>query len=108
MSCGCAVAATEVGGVVDIMGARRETVDRFSVWEHGVTAASGDVEGFTRALQFLIERPELRHEMGKRGRLFVEASLSRERLVGDIKRLYRELMGIETAPETASASDALI
>jgi glycosyltransferase involved in cell wall biosynthesis len=92
MGCGRAVAATEVGGIVDIMGARREQREGFSVWDHGVTAASRDIEGFTRALGFLLERPELRREAGERGRAFVRSRLSRERLVGDIESLYRELV----------------
>ena len=57
MCCGRPVIATEVGGVVDLMG-RRQQVDGFSVWDHGVTAPSGDVEAFTRGLAFLLARGE--------------------------------------------------
>lgn len=92
MCCGRAVAATEVGGVVDIMGSRRESMDGFTIWDHGVTAPSLDVEAFARALRFLVERPELRKEMGERGRAFVRSGLSRDRLVSDIETLYRQLM----------------
>jgi glycosyltransferase involved in cell wall biosynthesis len=92
MGCGRAVAATEVGGIVDIMGERRNRHDGFCVWDHGVTAKSRDLDGFTRALRFLVERPDLRREAGERGRAFVRTRLSRERLVGDIENLYRELM----------------
>lgn len=88
---GVAVAATEVGGVVDLMGERRESVDGFAIWDNGVTAPRGDAEAFARALQFLIRRPELRREMGARGRAFVAARLSRDRLVTDIRNLYADL-----------------
>ncbi|HKQ78105.1 MAG TPA: glycosyltransferase [Blastocatellia bacterium] len=91
MSCGCAVATTEVGGVVDLMGARRETFDGFTIWDHGVTAPSRDVTAFANGLRFLIERPGLRREMGARGRDFVSSRLSKERLIGDIDGLYCDL-----------------
>jgi len=92
MCCGRAVVTTEVGGVVDIMGARRTACDGFSIWDHGVTTASRDAGAFACALQYLLERPALRHAMGERGRAFVQAHLSRERLVHDIEGLYRELV----------------
>ena len=95
MCCGRAVAATEVGGVVDVMGSRRTSIDGFTIWDHGVTAPSRDVEAFARGLRFLVERPELRREMGERGRAFVRARLSRDRLVTDIESLYGELLGGE-------------
>ena len=92
MSCGCAVAATEVGGVVDLMGKRLEALDGFTVWDHGVTAPSRDVAAFTNGLKYLIERPALRREMGERGRGFVSSRLSKERLIGDIGDLYYDLI----------------
>jgi glycosyltransferase involved in cell wall biosynthesis len=92
MGCGRAVASTEVGGVADLMGRRRETLDGFTIWEHGVTAPSRDVEAFTNGLRYLIERPGLRREMGERGRAFVLSRLSKERLIGDMENLYCGLM----------------
>ncbi len=88
---GRAVAATEVGGVVDILGDCQMTLNGFSTWAHGVSAPSRDVDAFARALQYLIERPTLRRQMGGRGRAFVHASFSKARLVDDIDALYREL-----------------
>jgi glycosyltransferase involved in cell wall biosynthesis len=104
MCCGRAIAATEVGGVVDVMGSRRSSRDGFTIWDHGVTSPSRDVEAFARGLRFLVERPDLRREMGERGREFVRAKLSRERLVGDIETLYRELLGNKTRAATGVAS----
>jgi len=92
MGCGCALVSTEVGGVADLMGRRRETLDGFTVWDHGVTAPSRDVEAFTNGLRYLIERPSLRREMGERGRSFVLSKLSKERLIGDVENLYCDLM----------------
>jgi glycosyltransferase involved in cell wall biosynthesis len=91
MNSGRAVAATEVGGVVDILGNRSSAGGSFSVWDHGVTARSGDVEGFAEALRFLIANPDLRLKMGQRGHVFVRKHLSRERLLSDVEHLYCEL-----------------
>jgi glycosyltransferase involved in cell wall biosynthesis len=96
MCCGRAVAATEVGGVVDVMGSRREAIDGFTVWDHGITAPSRDFNAFARGLQFLIDHPELRREMGERGRAFVRTRLSKTRLLSDIESLYRHLLAVET------------
>lgn len=93
MAAGRPVAATAVGGVVDILGERRSERDGFAVWSHGVSAASGDADGFARALTFLVERPDLRAEMGRAGCDFVRRSLAKERLVEDVAALYRDLVG---------------
>ena len=95
MSNGCAVVSTEVGGVVDLMGAKRETagdLNGFTIWDHGITTPSRNLEAFTNALKYLIERPGLRREMGDRGREFIRSHYSKERLIADIERLYRELL----------------
>jgi glycosyltransferase involved in cell wall biosynthesis len=91
MSCGCAVASTEVGGVVDLMGEKRESRDGFTVWDRGVTAPSRDAGAFANALKRLIQNSEMRREMGARGRAFALSQLSRERLTNDIEILYRRL-----------------
>lgn len=103
MCCGRAVAATEVGGVIDVMGSRRESRDGFTIWDHGVTAPSRDEQAFASALRFLVERPDLRREMGERGRAFVRSRLSRDRLVNDIETLYRELLGGEARAAAGAA-----
>ena len=75
---------------------------------HGVTAPSQDVESFARGIRFLMERPELRLEMGERGRDFVRTQLSKERLVRDIEGVYRGLLGIEFQNAPTSSAEALI
>jgi glycosyltransferase involved in cell wall biosynthesis len=92
MSCGVAVVSTEVGGVVDLMGERREAGDLFTVWDHGLTAPSRHVRAYAKALRYLIERADLRGEMGARGKAFVMSRLSKERLASDIELLYDELL----------------
>ena len=87
-----AVAATAVGGVVDLMGAAHETVDGVTVWDHGMTVADGDAAAFARALRRLLAAPALRREMGERGHAFVAANAGTARLVRDVAALYRELL----------------
>jgi glycosyltransferase involved in cell wall biosynthesis len=84
------VIATAVGGVTDIMGTLERHGPGFTVWAHGVTALSGDVEGYVRGLRFLLADQTLRLAMGARGRKFVEGRMSRERLIDDIGGLYRD------------------
>jgi len=102
MAAGRPVVATEVGGVVDILGERVEWTGAFSVWEHGITVSDQDAVSFARALRFLIDRPDRGREMGARGRSYVRTSLSRNRLIHDIEAVYQQLLG----PEVASAAGA--
>ena len=107
MCCGRPLAATEVGGVVDLMGSRRASMDGFTIWDHGVTAPSRDEEAFASGLRFLVERPDLRREMGERGRAFVRTRLSKDRLVSDIETLYRELLE-SAGPAAAGAARPVV
>lgn len=94
MMCGRAVVATEVGGVVDLMGTRQSAAGGFSIWDHGVTCPSGDVEGFARGLRHLQERPEQRRVMGEESSRRAKQNHSKDRLIADIAQCYRELAGI--------------
>jgi len=75
------VVATSVGGVVDLLANGR-----------GICVASGDDDAFASALQRLATDPQLQRDLGARGLEFVQLNYRKERLVEDIKRLYRELM----------------
>jgi len=92
MATGRPVVATEVGGVVDILGERLNGAGRISIWEHGISARSSDADGVAEAIDYLVARPGARAEMGSRGRLYVRARLSRRRLIRDIEALYHELL----------------
>jgi glycosyltransferase involved in cell wall biosynthesis len=107
MCCGRPVVATEVGGVVDVMGSRRGELDGFTIWDHGVTVPSGDAKTFARALRFLAERPDVRREMGERGRVFVRSCLSKGRLVNDIEGLYLALTDSEARTTAVSTQHVI-
>ncbi|MGB7925650.1 MAG: glycosyltransferase [Pyrinomonadaceae bacterium] len=92
--------ATEVGGVVDLLGERadggalsrgQEGREGFRLYEHGIGVRPNDAEAFSEGLAYLIGAQVLRREMGERGRRFVEENYSKERLLADIMSLYREL-----------------
>ncbi|MBK7708512.1 MAG: glycosyltransferase [Acidobacteria bacterium] len=83
--------STEVGGVGDLAGKLVGQFTDFAVCERGVTVKSGDVDGFVAGLEYLAGNIKLQIETGARGKRFVEENYSRERLVSDIRELYREL-----------------
>jgi glycosyltransferase involved in cell wall biosynthesis len=84
------VVATSVGGVVDLLG---EVVEDgpYRVCRRGIAVPPGDEEAFAAALSRIIRDRSLRQELGERGLEFVEVNYSKERLIEDIKELYREL-----------------
>jgi glycosyltransferase involved in cell wall biosynthesis len=88
--------ATGVGGVVDLLGGVDESELRrphgWQICERGIQVRAGDAESFAEALAYLAGNPELRGRMGERGREFVERHYSVGRLVGDVLRLYEELL----------------
>jgi glycosyltransferase involved in cell wall biosynthesis len=108
------VIATAVGGVVDLLG---ETIEehqdkRYTVCRRGLSVQSNDADAVAAGMFHLIKNPELRKELGNRGLEFVAGNYSRERLLSDIKLLYKQLMergavqvtyahrGIASSPES--------
>jgi glycosyltransferase involved in cell wall biosynthesis len=87
------VVATDVGGVRDLMGfIDEESKDGYMLAQHGILVPSGDGEVLARALSFLDENRKASKEMAERGREFVLNHYSVERLVKDIKSLYKEIL----------------
>jgi glycosyltransferase involved in cell wall biosynthesis len=89
------VIATMVGGVGDLLGERVSDAagEGFAIHERGLAVASGDVEGFAQALDYLMANESLRNDLGQRGRDFVLENYAKERLVADMSALYDELLG---------------
>ncbi|WP_111495979.1 glycosyltransferase family 4 protein [Marinobacter bohaiensis] len=87
MRCGKPVVCTRTGGNPEIV----------SDGENGFLVEVGDVEGMTRRLQHLIERPELRQAMGREGQLRVMRRYSVQTMLDRHVALYRTLMKEERA-----------
>ena len=86
-----AVISTAVGGVVDLLGQVEDDKEGFSVCGRGVLVAPNSAESFFNGLIYLVKNEKLRERMGARGRAFIAAEYSKDRLVRDIKNLYRNL-----------------
>ena len=91
------VVATDVGGVVDLLGARLSDGDGYTVCERGISVGSGDVEGFAEGLNRLVRDDGLRKQLGGRGREFVAHNYAKERLIDDISTLYDHLLQTKAA-----------
>ncbi len=86
-----AVISTAVGGVVDLLGEVKESNDAFKVCERGISVASDDAVMFYQGLIYLAKDENLRLELGDKGKKYITARYSKERLVRDIMQLYRYL-----------------
>ena len=87
------VVATDVGGVRDLMGVIDEkSRDGYKLAQHGILIPSGEEEVLARALVFLQENKKAGEDMAERGREFVLNRYSSQRLVNDIKSLYKEIL----------------
>jgi glycosyltransferase involved in cell wall biosynthesis len=83
MAAGRPVVATRVGGVPDLI-------------EHGVNGALVDVddaEALARTIEMIAAAPQRGRVMGEAGRQRVVPAFSAARLIADVDRLYRELLG---------------
>ena len=92
MAAGTPVISTAVGGVPDLLGARGETRDGLTFWEHGLTVSSGDAAAFARGLAWMLSHPAACREMGDRARAFARTRFAKERLLRDLETLYTELL----------------
>lgn len=82
LAAGCAVVATDVGGVRDVV--RHEKT--------GILADSSSEEAMAEAVVRLIQDPEKRGRLGHAGRADVLERFSIDRLVQDLNTLYSDLL----------------
>ena len=88
------VVATSVGGVVDLVGPVAED-GPYKICERGISVRPDDEEAFAAALSRLAGDKQLQKDLGARGLEFVTRVYPKERLIEDIKHLYRELLNQE-------------
>lgn len=87
-----AVISTAVGGTIDLLGASASKIKNFAVAARGVLTESENAAAFVDGLAVLIENQNLREKLAESGEQFVRAKYSKERLLSDIEKLYRELL----------------
>lgn len=87
-----AVISTSVGGVVDLLGDVRAEKNDFTVCERGIRVSSKNAEDFYAGLIYLAKNADLRDATGANGHQFVLQNYSKEKLVVNIKNLYRKLV----------------
>jgi len=91
MAAGKTVVSTNVGGVRDLLGEVLEDKDGFVVCSRGIRVESFEADDFARAIEYTLDNYERRSELSTRGSDFIRSSFSKERLIADIKTLYRGL-----------------
>ncbi len=92
MAAGCRVIATGVGGVVDLLGEVTEAREGFLICERGIRIDSRSAADLSTGLIYLAKNEKLRASFKARGRAFVEEQYGKDRLVNDMKELYRSLV----------------
>ena len=91
MAAGKPVISTGVGGVRDLLGAVREEYGGFSVCDRGIRVESFEPADYQAGLTYLVENRRWRAEIAESGRKYIRSRYGKDRLIDDIKRLYREL-----------------
>lgn len=96
MASGRIVVATNVGGVIDLLGSEIDTVikpdSNFIAAQRGIMVKSGDADGFSKALTFVLQNRQVRERIARSGRDYIRNKFSKERLILDIQRLYEEIL----------------
>ena len=78
MACSKPVVATDVGGVRD------------TIKDAGILVKNRDSEAMARELLKLALSPMSREVLGRRGRDMVKNKYSKERLISDLEKLYKD------------------
>jgi glycosyltransferase involved in cell wall biosynthesis len=104
MATGRPFVAFDVGGMIDLMTGTSRSEQGFDVFDNGILVGPRDVAIFARALNVLVNDPELRIRMGQAGKIFASQSFSKERLALDMEALYRKLT-LSNAEPVAALSD---
>lgn len=92
MANGRAVIATAVGGVVDLLGdcASKQRNLPYVICRRGISVPVNNVDAFVAGLARLATDERLREELGANGLQYVSQMHSKERLLDDMRKLYRE------------------
>ncbi|MDD5652723.1 MAG: glycosyltransferase [Candidatus Omnitrophica bacterium] len=86
------IIATNVGGVQDLLGEKKEIFPNFALLERGAMIKSNDATGLTDAVCFLISHPQICLAMAEQARIFAKNCFTKERLAKDIESLYARVL----------------
>lgn len=86
-----AIVSTAVGGVIDLLGNEKKKETTYSLCERGVKVNSEDARGLYNGLIYLAKNEQLRIELGRKGEEYALAQYSKDRLIADIKSIYKEI-----------------
>jgi glycosyltransferase involved in cell wall biosynthesis len=92
MAAGIPVVATAVGGVPDLLGNIQEKMDRYHAAERGILVDPGSPAALADALLFLLKNKSTSARIARHAQEYVLSRYSLDRLIGDMKGLYREVM----------------
>ncbi len=89
--------ATNVGGVRDLMSHEKGQVSgklgsHFTLFDNGILASEGDVRAVASAVLWCLEHKDQAAKMGQAGQALAHNQFNEQRLLGDILRLYTELL----------------
>jgi glycosyltransferase involved in cell wall biosynthesis len=84
--------STLVGGVRDLLGEIGESSNGFNIHERGLSVESGEADALAKGLIYLAKNEKLRLRLARAGKIYVESNYSKDRLISDIKSLYRNLL----------------
>jgi len=96
MKFGVPAVATNVGGVIDLMGKPLELPnlpEGVSGWTHGLTVEPNDVKAYSEAINYLVSNNRIRIEMGIQASKFIESRYSCDRFLKDMSEMYQTLLG---------------
>ena len=82
--------APDVGGIRDLMAGRGRAERGWEIFDNAILVPRVP-DAIADATIYLLERPQLREQMGAAGREFVSVRYSHRRLVADLERLYLQL-----------------
>ena len=82
MACGLPVVATRVGGVPEVV----------EDGESGILVDKKDVTSLVEAIRALINSPDMRKKMGKRGREIIEDNFTWNKNAKDLREIYEKVL----------------
>lgn len=93
LACAKPVVATDVGGVRDLLGKRLSSIsDGAFLCERGILVLPESIQPIATAIDYLVNNPEISYKIANNGREFVKSLFNVDRLIEDIKRLYKEVL----------------